>query len=55
MVTILLAVYNGERFLREQIDSLLTQTVKDIKIIIRDDGSKDGSIYAIGIGGTCGG
>lgn len=43
MVTILLAVYNGERFLREQIDSLLTQTVKDIKIIIRDDGSKDGS------------
>lgn len=43
MVTVLLAVYNGEKYLKEQIDSILTQTVKDIKIVIRDDGSCDGS------------
>lgn len=43
MVTVLLAVYNGEKYLREQIDSILNQTLKNIKIIIRDDGSVDNS------------
>lgn len=43
MVTVLLAVYNGEKYLREQIDSILNQTLKNIKIIIRDDGSNDSS------------
>lgn len=47
MVTILLAVYNGEKYLKEQIESLLNQTVKDIKIVIRDDGSTDNSIGII--------
>lgn len=47
MVTVLLAVYNGERYLAEQLDSLLNQTVKDINIIIRDDGSTDGSVNII--------
>lgn len=40
-VDILLATYNGESFIREQIDSLLNQTYPDIRVIIRDDGSKD--------------
>ncbi len=43
MVTVLLAVYNGEKYLAAQLDSLLSQTIKDIKILIRDDGSTDGS------------
>lgn len=47
MVTVLLAVYNGEKYLKAQIDSLLNQTVKDIKIIIRDDGSTDNSPFVI--------
>ncbi len=47
MVTVLLAVYNGERYLKEQLDSLLNQTFKNIKIIIRDDGSSDNSIDII--------
>lgn len=47
MVTVLLAVYNGEKYLKAQIDSLLNQTVKDIKIIIRDDGSTDNSPFII--------
>lgn len=43
MVAILLAVYNGEKYLKEQIESILSQTFTDFKIIIRDDGSKDNS------------
>lgn len=43
MVAILLAVYNGEKYLKEQLESILSQTYTDIKIIIRDDGSKDKS------------
>lgn len=39
----MLAVYNGEKYLKEQIDSILGQSVKDIKIVIRDDGSTDNS------------
>lgn len=40
-VTILLSTYNGERYLREQIDSLLKQSGVDISILVRDDGSND--------------
>ena len=47
MVTVLLAVYNGEKYLAQQIDSILAQTVKDIKIVIRDDGSCDNSVDII--------
>ncbi len=38
-----MAVYNGEKYLKQQIDSILSQTVTDIKIVIRDDGSSDNS------------
>ncbi len=40
-VDILLAAYNGEKFIAEQIDSLLSQTFQDFRILIRDDGSSD--------------
>lgn len=40
-VQVLMSTYNGERFLREQIESLLGQSWKDLEILIRDDGSKD--------------
>lgn len=42
-VNVLVAVYNGEKYLREQLDSVLAQTYPDIEIYIRDDGSTDGS------------
>lgn len=42
-VDILLATYNGERYLAEQIDSILAQTFTDWKLLIRDDGSTDGT------------
>ncbi len=43
MITVLLATYNGRRFIGEQLDSLLNQTYKDFKVLIHDDGSTDGT------------
>lgn len=40
-IDILLATYNGERFLEAQLDSLFGQTCTDFRIIIHDDGSTD--------------
>ena len=41
MVDILMATYNGEKYIKEQIESILNQTYKDWILYIRDDGSKD--------------
>ncbi len=38
---ILMSTYNGEKFIREQLDSLLGQSLAPTKILIRDDGSRD--------------
>lgn len=43
-VSILLPTYNGEKYIKEQIDSILNQTYKDIKLIISDDGSSDNTV-----------
>ena len=43
-VDILLATYNGEKYLREQIDSILNQTYEDFNLIISDDCSKDSTV-----------
>lgn len=43
-VCVMLASYNGEKFIREQIDSILCQEAVRIKLIIRDDGSKDNTL-----------
>lgn len=40
-IDILLATYNGEKYLNELIDSILSQTYKNIRLIISDDCSKD--------------
>ena len=42
-IAILLSTYNGEDFLAEQLESLLKQTYSNFIIIIRDDGSTDGT------------
>lgn len=41
MVTVLMASYNGEKYLKEQLDSILDQTFPDIRIVVSDDGSTD--------------
>ena len=47
MIDILLATYNGERFLKEQIDSIFSQSLQNFHLIIRDDGSTDNTLNII--------
>lgn len=42
-VSIGLPVYNGEKFIREALDSLLVQSFTDFELIISDNGSSDGT------------
>ncbi len=46
-VAVLISTYNGDKFLKKQLDSILSQTYKDIDICIRDDGSKDDTVKII--------
>lgn len=40
-VSVVVPVYNVEKYLRECLDSIINQTLKDIEIILVDDGSPD--------------
>ncbi|RYY90209.1 MAG: glycosyltransferase [Chitinophagaceae bacterium] len=46
-VSIVLPVYNAERFLKEALDSLVYQTFADFEVLAIDDGSTDGSAAII--------
>ena len=41
---VLLSTYNGEKYLKAQLDSLLQQDLRPDKILVRDDGSKDDTV-----------
>lgn len=43
LIDILLPTYNGERFIRELMESILSQTYTNWRLLIRDDGSSDGT------------
>ena len=43
-ISVILPVYNSENYIKECLDSLLSQTFKDIEILCIDDGSTDGSL-----------
>lgn len=43
MITVLLASRQGAAFIKEQMDSILNQTITDIKIVVSDDDSNDGT------------
>ena len=44
LVSVVIPVYNGERFLRESLESVFAQTYQDYEIVCVDDGSKDASL-----------
>jgi glycosyltransferase involved in cell wall biosynthesis len=46
-VSVLVPVFNAERYLTECLESILTQEFSDFEIIIADDGSTDGSVEII--------
>ena len=48
MIEILMATYNGERYLAEQLDSLFAQTETDWHLTVRDDGSTDRTAEIVG-------
>lgn len=43
MISILLATYNGEKYIKESIDSIINQTYKDFELLIGFNGTTDGS------------
>lgn len=43
LVSVLMPVYNAERFLREAVDSVLGQSYRQFELVMVDDGSSDGS------------
>jgi glycosyltransferase involved in cell wall biosynthesis len=43
LVSVVMRVYNGERYLREAIESILSQTLLNFELLVIDDGSTDGT------------
>ncbi|HEY6976145.1 MAG TPA: glycosyltransferase family 2 protein [Chitinophagaceae bacterium] len=46
-VTVFMAVFNGEKFIRQAINSILKQTFNDFELLLVDDGSTDNSVSII--------
>lgn len=46
-ITVLMSTYNGERYLRQQIDSILQQSDVDVSLLVRDDGSTDHTLQIL--------
>ena len=42
-ISVIVPVYNAEKYLRECVNSILGQTLSDIELILVDDGSTDSS------------
>lgn len=47
MIEILMAAFNGEKYIREQIDSILAQSFGDWHLTVSDDGSTDGTVSIV--------
>ena len=43
LISCIVPVFNGERYLREALDSILADAYRPIEIIVVDDGSTDGT------------
>lgn len=47
LITVLMPVYNGEKYLKEAVESILNQTFRDFEFLIINDGSTDNSVGII--------
>lgn len=47
MISVCMATYNGGKFIREQLESILSQLQPDAEIIIADDGSTDDTLLVV--------
>ncbi len=47
MINVLMCTYNGEKYLSQQLDSIMNQTYKEFCLYIRDDGSTDSTLQII--------
>lgn len=47
MISVCMATYNGEKYIKEQLESILCQLASDDEVIISDDGSKDSTLDII--------
>lgn len=43
-VAVVMSTYNGERFIAQQVDSVLAQDMPGVRLFVRDDGSSDGTV-----------
>jgi glycosyltransferase involved in cell wall biosynthesis len=43
VISVIMTVFNGQKFLAESLDSVLSQTYRDFELVIVDDGSSDAS------------
>ena len=46
-VQVLMSTYNGTDYLREQIESILAQDHPHVHLLVRDDGSSDGTVSVL--------
>lgn len=46
-ILVMLSTYNGEKFLRKQLDSIINQENVSVYLLIRDDGSTDGTLQIL--------
>lgn len=46
-VEVLLSTYDGERYVEQQVRSILAQTHHELRILVRDDGSRDGTLHRL--------
>jgi glycosyltransferase involved in cell wall biosynthesis len=47
LVEVLMSTYDGAPYVREQVDSVLQQTQRNLRLVVRDDGSSDGTVAVL--------